>query len=67
MYKKYCDRCGKLIPVDEDALTKYTIHRNAPSEDEPFIHLCPKCETAFEIWLNLTPEPWGMFGKGGKQ
>ena len=59
MYRKYCDRCGKLIRVDEDALAKYSIHRTGGPEEEPFIHLCSKCEDAFEEWLNPTLEPWG--------
>lgn len=63
MYRKFCDRCGKLIPADDDALTKYSIRSK---EDGGHIDLCSKCETAFEIWMNPALEPWGMFGKGDK-
>lgn len=62
MYRKYCDRCGKLIRIDED-YQKYSIRSK---EDGGHIDLCSKCETEFEIWLNPTLEPWDMFGKGDK-
>ena len=63
MYRKYCDRCGKLIQADEDALAKYSIRSK---EDGGHIDLCSNCETAFEIWLNPPTIPLGMFGKGDK-
>lgn len=61
MYKKFCDRCGKLITVDQDALEKYVIHKSERILDEhpeegPFVHLCSECETEFETWLNASKE-----------
>lgn len=61
MYKKFCDRCGKLITVDQDALEKYVIHKSLRflyehHDGEHFVHLCNECETEFETWLNASKE-----------
>ena len=63
MYRKYCDRCRKLIPAGEDKGRKYIIERSVktlidnPNEAQG-VHLCPKCYEIFMAWLESNPELW---------
>lgn len=52
MYRKFCDRCGKEITPDQDALKKYEISRMPRVlHVDLTVHLCNKCEDEFEKWL----------------